>query len=176
MADTGFVIAGAGANYDTGGVGWTDAGRITADDASYAGTFATSSQETDSLQGNTFGLSVPNDATITGVIVRVQLLKTVGSPTVASVNIGEDDSTLGTPKTPATVIQTSFTNHDYGGSGDQWGLTLTPTKVNASTFLARFSVQTSSGTNIVGCDAMWVKVHFTTPSNIGTARGSLIGL
>jgi len=165
--DTGFVICGTGASEDTGSASaWSNPTRITASDNSRARSSNASGVTSDTLVASNFGFSIPGTATIVGVEVRAELSKTafLDASTYSYVNIGKDSSTLGTSKAPGDSITTSDVNYDDGGSSDMWGLSLTPTEVNASTFQARIRVDHSYafGTSEVDCDAISVKIYYTT--------------
>jgi hypothetical protein len=166
--ETGFTLVGAGATVDTGaGNAWTDPGNITLDDMSFAFTGVGTSvggTTSDTLRGSTLGFAIPGGATIDGIELRVQCAYSTflaGTPIIAGVVIGKDDTTIATPKTPATVLTTSFVNYTYGGASDLWGLSWTPPEINASTFQGLLGVFNSGTGQIVACQAMWVNVHYT---------------
>jgi hypothetical protein len=164
--ETGFTLVGTGETVNTGGSAWSNPGNITTDD----GTSATCNVGTaiggatgDTLRGSNCGLAIPGGATIDGIEVRVQLLYSPsnGIPTVNSINIGKDDSTPGTAKTPGTVLTTSFVDYDYGSSSDLWGLTWTAAEINSTEFQAFFDCNNTGFGAQVNCDAMWINVHYT---------------
>ena len=159
--DTGWVIAGAGATVDTGaGTAWTSPGNITASDNTGADNTGSTSQS-DSLKASSFGLSVPSGATIVGIETRAELIQSgSGTKTYSYVDIGKDDSTLATSKNPGDTITTSDVLYDDGGAADLWGLSWTPTEVNASTFQVRIRTTSGSALGHASCDAIWVKVHY----------------
>ena len=165
--ETGFTLVGAGATVDTGGSVWSNPGNITADDGSNATCSVGSGfggTTGDTLRGSTLGFSIPGGATIDGIELRLQLSYTAvigGVPTIASVNLGKDDSTLATAKTPGTSLTTTPTNYDFGGSADSWGLSWTPAEINASTFQGLLVAANAGFGATVNCDAMWMNVHFT---------------
>jgi len=165
--DTGFVYCGTGASEDTGSAtAWANPTRITASNNSRSRSTNASGVTSDTLVASNFGFSIPGTATIVGVEVRAELSKTyfLDTSTYSYVNIGKDSSTLGTSKAPGDSLTTSDVNYDDGGSSDMWGLSLTPTEVNASTFQARIRVDHVYlyGTSEVDCDAIAVKIYYTT--------------
>lgn len=162
--DTGWVIAGAGANVDVSGDGsWINPENITASDDNRAGTPFQGTG--DLLKASDFGLNVPGGATITGVETRAELRSSDGGGGFATydyVNIGKDDSTLGTAKDPDEITTDSDALYDNGGSNDLWDLSLTPSDVNSSDFQVRIGVDVPAGPSNpdAECDAIWVKVHY----------------
>jgi hypothetical protein len=163
-AETGFTLVGAGATVDTGGSAWANPGNITADDgtnASCAVGTAAGGVTGDTLRGSTLGFAVPGGATITGIELRVQLSFGGSASTIDSVNIGKDDSTLGTAKTPGTALTSTPTDYDFGSSSDLWGLSWTPAEINASTLQGLLVVASAGAGASVSCDAMWMNVHYT---------------
>lgn len=170
MADTGWVIAGSGDTIDTDAQPWTSPGNITADDVNVA--YATvSGSPTDSLKAYNFGLSVPTGSTIDGIEVRAQLSDAgTSNENYSYVNVGKDDSTLGTNKDPNVDLTTMQTNYDEGGASDLWNLSFTAAEVNASSFQVRIKCD---GYGYVYCDAVWVKVHYTPA--VGRSQFQIIG-
>jgi hypothetical protein len=166
--ETGFTLVGAGASVNTGaGNAWGSPGNITAEDGSNAtnsaGTSDTSTV-TDTLRGSTLGFALPGGATIDGIELRVRARYVVvfsGSPIISSVNLGKDDSTLATAKSPATALTTSLANYTFGSSSDLWGLSWTASEINGSTFQG-LMVGTNTGfVQGFEVDAMWINVHYT---------------
>jgi hypothetical protein len=158
--DTGWVIAGAGAD-EGGGISWSNPGNITSDDGAYAEcTGAGPSSFTAVLKASNFGLNVPSNATIDGIEVRFNGVSSSGPAELIYINIGKDDANIGTSKNPGTSVGNSEANYDYGGTADLWGLSLDYTDVNTSSFQARFEFDITVLVTIE-IDAVWVKVHYT---------------
>lgn len=173
MADTGFVIAGAGANVDTGGVAFSNPGNITADDGGNTAALVGGSFS-DDLKASTFGLSIPANNVIVGIEIRAQLLNGGGGQDVQwdRVVVGKADGSLGTPKDPGVTITSSAVDYDQGGATDLWGLTWTIAEVEAATFQVRVAGSSGSGgTQAFGCDAVWVKVYYA-PASLAAGAGS----
>lgn len=165
-ADTGWVIAGQGraVNRSGGSTAWTSPGNITADDGSSATVNLTGAALSHWVVADTFDFSsIPASATINGIEIRTDLAVSgvLGTPTVSAVNIGKDDSTLGTQKTPATALTTTPTNYDYGGAADLWGLSISAAEVKTSTFQALVSVGQASSFTTFSCDVIWMRVTYT---------------
>jgi hypothetical protein len=177
MADTGFVLAGAGATVAGAGTEWLTPERVIADDASYATcSVTTSSTNSEYLKGSTFGLSLPADATIEGIQVQVQAGSASFFPHyIDNVNIGKDDSTLATPVTTNVVLNSILRNFTFGGETDLWGLTWSKSEIEASTFQARLNCLTGSTSTTFYVDAIWVKV-FYTGTEVATSRSFSPGI
>lgn len=176
MPDTGWTIAGSGAS-DSGNGGsypWLNPSRVTADDASE--TYTDDSSEkfaySEYIKGYNFGLSVPTNATITGIEIRGQFRDTVTADTAQSgitearvvhptSGYGDDQETVGTD------LDTTATNYDYGGSTELHGKSWTPANINSSSFGVVFELLLGvNGPLPVNprCDAIWVKVYYNVPA------------
>ena len=96
------------------------------------------------LKATNFGFALPLDATITGVTVDVERSSSVGTTTVDnSVKLVKGGTISGTEKASATTWPTSDAYATYGSATDLWGLTLTPTDINASGFGMAISATTT---------------------------------
>lgn len=171
MADTGWVIAGAGASVAGSGEPWVNPGNITTDDGNYANASAGSKDEdTYYLKASSFGLSVPSDGTITGIGVRIKAYDSVGCTKITEVIVGKSDSTLGNDlESSFRTIASTEANYDYGGSSENWGLTWSYSDVNASTFQVRLRCNLSQNVYMPGqpgINAIFVKVYYSVPGSV----------
>lgn len=175
--NTGFVIAGAGANINTGNQSWANPSRITADDGSRS-IVSTEGSTSDTLKASNFGFSIPENATIVGIETRVQLRREAGNGgTFRYVNVGKSDAVLGTSKNPNEAIGTSDQNFDDGGAADLWGLSWTPAEINASTFQVRARIEGQFfGAPDIGCDAIWCRVFYLPALSADAGSFSLTGI
>lgn len=170
MATTGDTLPGTGSTVARVANAWVNPSRITADDGSLA-TQTTSSAATDYLVASNFGFSVPSNATITGVIVKVKYSEstagnddfTLQLQDAAGALFGSSQTYTETTSTPSAVTVT------LGSSADLWSATITPTIINDADFGVRFWSTSGSGTFSV--DAIWVSVWFNVP-----ASGLLMGM
>lgn len=167
--ETGFTLVGAGASVNTGGTAWNTPGNITAEDSTVTIANCGSSgggTVTDTLRGSSLGFAIPGDVSIAGIELRIRGRYTAGpgttTPNINSVNIGKDNSTLGTAKSPATAMTESLANYTYGSSTDLWGLSWTPAEINASTFQGLMDFAHSGLICEFGIDTMWINIHYTT--------------
>lgn len=180
MADTGFVIAGAGQNINTDDDDWASPGNLTADDS-----FTTNADvsapapRTDTLRAHTFGLSVPTGSTIDGIEVRIDRSTfgfgqcTDGRVQLdrASGGIGEGDNKADTGTNWAALGELK----DYGGAADTWALSLTAEEVNADAFSVLLQADRVSQSVQAQVDYIAVRVHYTEGGGAvtGTAAGTL---
>lgn len=166
--DTGFTLAGTGANNaDAGDFSWSSPGNITADDGSYAAVSdADAGATTQYLHATNFGFAIPAGATIDGIQVRIARLRN-GTPNVVdhTVQLIKGGWRSGTNNADTgTVWPTTETNKDYGGASNLWGNTLSPSDLNASNFGIALRATTSGSSKSqvqAGVDAIWIDVYYT---------------
>lgn len=162
MPDTGFLIAGSGANVDQGGVDWADPGNITADDAALASVSLNELDDSfsDRLTSGSHGVSLPSGATVNGIEVRAELSisEVQGQGDInwqvyltknGSTSVGNSDSSL-----PEGLIV-------FGGASYLWGTTWTEAEVESANFGAMLDAFVVSGDPTALVDRIEVKVHYT---------------
>lgn len=178
MADTGWVIAGAGATTG-GGTAWSNQSGIIADDTNYAQVMLFTGSTSQYLKASSFGLTIPVNATIDGCAIRIQAASNSGTAIRLYAAVWKDDSTAGTDlETGPGTLTSVYTNYDYGGETQLWGLTLTATDVNSEDFQVRFQGY-SAGFDVIWVDAIWVRVYYTASASESETKGAsahLIGL
>lgn len=179
MADTGWVLAGRGRSISRSATAWTNPGNITADDASDAtcGTIAKGGSTTDWLVADQFGLSVPAGNYINGIEIQVDIGGTnfdASGGQFASVNVGTDDSTLGSAESGPS-FSTTDSLQTMGGASNTFGLSLDISDVNSSDFQVRFYIvnnSASANNATFNVDAVWIKVHYSDEKTITLTSGS----
>ena len=137
-----FVSTGEN-NAGIGATAWTSPGNITADDNTTATCNAAASSQY--LVGRNNGFTIPLNATIKGVTVRIAGTESsAGSETMNGRLQDASGALFGNTKT-ASFNGTGETIYTYGASNDLWGLTatgtsatLTPAVVNDADFGCRF--------------------------------------
>lgn len=127
---------------------------------------------THQLQATQYGFSVPGGATITGVVLEVRSQRDTSAATIQDklVSLIKGGTVSGDNKATTTVYGLNAVNNGdavawqtYGSPTTLWGLSLTPSDVNASTFGAAVSCQNPSATTgSAGIDAMRITVYYTT--------------
>ena len=174
MPDTGWIIAGTGANNaDAGDAAWTNPSNILAQDTNYANYLA-KNNSSQYLHATNFALSsVPDASVIVGVEARIRRAQDgtgIADHTVQLIaggtRQGSNKADLATAWTGGSVQ----TNKDYGGPADLWGLALTPAIVKASNFGLAIRAATLAGFENGSVDAVWLRVHFALPSRRNHAR------
>lgn len=91
-------------------------------------------------QANTFGLSVPANATIQGIQLTLTGVQTLTGGILSATLDGVDTKSFNLPATSGNVI--------LGSASDEWGSTWTPSQVNLSTFGFTFYAENLSNSSI----------------------------
>lgn len=86
------------------------------------------------LKATAHQFAIPLDSTITGVRVGVKKSSALSSMSDLSLRLVKGGTIQGNDKATATFWPTSAAFEYYGSDTDMWGLTLTPTEVNAADF------------------------------------------
>lgn len=158
-------------NVDYGSsINWATPNNSLASDDAYARTSIKSPQITKYLRDRDFHFSVPSYAVITGIIVYIEKKQDAGA------NIQDNSIRIelnGTPVGNDYAVQgavwpTSDAIFTYGGFGDMWGLSLTPSDVNNATFGVLTSAYIPAGgdsstTYYAYIDNVAIDVCFTVP-------------
>lgn len=182
MANTGFTLAGAGANEDSGAADepWVNPGNILSSDNVYS-TIATMTPVppdfTDYLNATSFGFAIPSGATIDGIIARIERsVIIVGAFNVVdqTVQLLKAGVRTGTNKADTTTNwPTVDTNKDYGTSTDLWGTTWTPAEINATNFGLSLRCTNPAGADDDGTlqvDAVSIDVYYTDAGGAAAKR------
>lgn len=175
MTDTGWVMAGSGANVSGGGYAWSSPGNVTAEDGAAATVALAKSQTSDYLKATNFGLSplVPAGATIDGVAVQI---KRYGGSyfTDVLVQLLKAGSGAGSNYSAGAAWASSWEYKTFGGPTSLWGTTLTRDDVVNSGFGFWHECEHVYASQTAHVDAMWVKVYFTSPAS--TNKGQFFAL
>jgi hypothetical protein len=150
--DTGFVTALSGAAESTSAslANWFNIGAV---DAS-GGDFANSNLvpgvlTTEFGGGDAFDLSLPLSVTITGIQVEFRRRSAAANlVTDAAVVIRKNASTVSQPKTGNGYWPMTYAYASYGGPGDLWGMTWTPSELNSPSFAALIQATASAPTTV----------------------------
>ena len=155
----------------TGSLLWTNPGRVTVDDGSFADALNVgfSSTTTQYLKGTNPaggapGYSVPASTTIDGIEVTLSRKNTGGAAvTDARARIVKGGTIGSTDKSNGSNWSSTAETITYGGATDLWGLSWTNTDVNASDFGFALSATVGAGSippPPTGGDASvdWIKI------------------
>ncbi len=131
------------------------------------------------LYGSGLGLSVPPNATITGVKVAfaAKVTNTSGNPVLVT-QLVLGSTALGTQvNIPLAANGSSLVPYSYGSSAYQWGTTLTPAIVNNPTFGASLqaSVGPASDNFEYYLNSLVITVYYTTSSSTDTLNAQGFG-
>jgi len=117
------------------GAGGEDGWAGEADALTNNNVFATQKPPQTALRAATFGFPVPLNAVITGVKLIIRRKSTNGATKDFSVRLIKNGNTDGQNKADVLLIwPASNTDKEYGGPGDTWQVTLSPTTVNDPDF------------------------------------------
>ena len=104
-------------------------------DNTYANAALLLGQISNYLKVTNFNFAIPTDATISGITVSVERNATsLSAVNDSSLRLVKGGVISGNDKASATPWTTSDVVATYGSASDLWGLTLTPSDVNASNF------------------------------------------
>ena len=122
-----------------GAVNWGAVNEAKTSNNAYATVGVSSTVQSNYLKVTNFGFAVPSGATINGITVSIDRKSNGSGPSnyvkdtivklVKGGTVSGDDKADTVTRWPSTEA-----TQTYGGAADLWGLTLTDTDVNASTF------------------------------------------
>lgn len=112
-----------------------------------------------------FGFSIPSGATIDGIVASIVQRDANSSPPAWNhiMQLIKGGSRAGTNKGDDTTNRASSALYTFGASNDLWGLTLSPSDVNASNFGVSTSYASSNAIQMA-VDAFWLTVYYTPAS------------
>jgi hypothetical protein len=164
MPNTGDVFPGTGENVDRAGLtAWTSPEECVSDNATDATCNATGS---DYLVARNFNFaSVPNDATIVGVLVRVEASEHSAGTEPLLAQLQDETATLaGSSKSTSnegSISGTAKAVYTYGSTSDVWSATLTPAIVKDADFGVRVWFTTAHDIRI---DYITMALEYTLPA------------
>jgi len=142
---TGNTFPGTGANNaGIGATAWTNPTDIVSDNATDASCTAAASSQY--LVASNFGFTLPFNASITGITVRIEASESSSGTEALSGRLQDASAALFGSTKSATISGTSKAVYTYGSSTDIWtlnGTTLTRDIVNDADFGVRFWYTTS---------------------------------
>lgn len=120
---------------------------------------------------NTYGFAIPTGNTINGIQVEFKASWDADPRLISTVNVGKNETTLGTAKVPGAlpeaVCGAGQTIFSLGGGADLWGLTWTPAEINAASFTARFAGDAVGGSIFLN----WIRITITHTAGAGALLG-----
>lgn len=143
------------------GGNWVNMSNVSADDASeaYVG-LGSGNAQSKNLKCTNFGFSIPTGATIDGVLLEYQ--GRTGGWTAHDLNIQlvVSDARTGNVKS-GNNFTTTNTNFNHGGASDTWGISLSDSDVNDSTFGVSLSFERSYFSLTLYLDYVRLTVYYT---------------
>lgn len=178
MASSGPNSPGTVANDSSsvGGVAWSNTSFALTSNDQYATVLISPFGSSYFLKCTNFGFSIPSGATINGVIVGVECWSEQLLATDYNVNLVKGGTPSGDNKAYNPDITTESTI-TYGGISDLWGLTLTPTDINSSTFGAAWAGINSSPkfSSRIYIDTITITVYYTESTGSPRSQAITIG-
>lgn len=113
--------------------------------------------------GDDYECGIPVDATIIGVLVFIRKKSTDHADRITDVHVSlklNATTRAGQNYAKGGNWPTSWTDYEYGGETNKWGLALTPTNVNSEFFGAGISCNNSAGDDRPTVDCIRVKVFY----------------
>jgi hypothetical protein len=160
---------------------WQNPSAITKPDGNCA-YIASPGAISDYLMANVFGFTIPSDASINGIVVYFYRKGTAeGLQSDYSLKIVQDWSVVGKDHASSAPWPTNWTLASYGNSSDLWGLSWTPSQINADGFGVAISTQNNLTTGNDCCiDYVEMSVYYsggdTTNAQAGTVPFLGIGV
>ena len=136
-------------------------------------------QYSEYLQGTQYGFSIPADATITGIEVRINRLAVGPPPSIydTEVSLVINDVVVGDNKASALPWPASFEIATYGSPTDLWGTTWTPAQVNSDGFGVVFAANRGNqgqSDKYATVDTMQITVYFDYSTTTGVVCGETV--
>ena len=168
---TGSATNGSSATNDSsfGSIAWVNPSFELTSDNNRASSTLSGTTNTNYLNVNTFGFSIPSNATIAGVTVTIEKRRsggTTGNARDSVVSLVKGGVVTGDNKADTTTNWgTSDAVATYGSASDGWTAGLTPSDVNASNFGLVLSAKgAAAGANrIAEVDNMNIQITYSTP-------------
>jgi hypothetical protein len=139
------------------GAVWTNPSNLVSPSA-----FATVTGSSQTLLANGTGLTVPSDATITGISVTLKAGYSGAGTSILTLQLATSGFAVGTPVT--FPIGSSVAPYTKGSSMYQWGTTFTPATVNGNVLGILLN---TTGSGNFSADALTVTVYYTTSAVSG---------
>lgn len=144
-------------------------------DDTYATCALLLSQISNYLMVTACNFSIPADATVTGVTVKVERNATSTSAiSDNSVRLVKGGTITGNNQASASTWTTSDVVATYGSASDMWGISLTPSDVNAANFGCVISA-TASLAATVNIDYVSITVDYTGSNQPGNRTRNVSG-
>lgn len=155
-----------------GTIAFSNGSNAALSDDSYASAVLTLGADSHLLKASNFGFAIPSDATINGIVLEIERSGTVLSAVQDEfISLMQAGVANGNNKASASAWPTTDAYASYGSATDLWGLTWTPTKVNASGFGVAISAVTGAAA-IAQIDHIRITVYWTGSNRTQSQAGN----
>lgn len=162
------LIAGTGSNVTSSGRAWLSPGNITADDgvSSTNGGLRFAVTSTDFLRATNFGFTIPAGVNIVGIVASIEMAATAINPDFvidSSVRLIKNGTPVGSDLATSSILPTTLTVEDYGGTSNLWGATWTRDDINSPSFGVQLQCEidrSSGGSLSASVDCVRLTVHY----------------
>lgn len=174
MANTGNIFPGTGENNaGIGATAWVSPGNIVSDNATDSTCTAAASSQYLVARNFNFA-SVPTNATIAGIVVRIEASESSTGAETLNAKIQDDTGALVGDTKTASINGTSKTVYTYGTTSDVWTSAPTGNKVHDADWGVRFWYTTAHN---IAVDYVTMALEYTVPGpGIATQTNTALGL
>ena len=165
MADTGWLNLATFATGGGTGVAWTSPGSADVSDNVYASASLPAPTSTETLNATNLVSSINAGATVLGVEVRIERKANSTGVTDLTISLIKGGTISGDNKSAGAGWGTTDSYTSFGGATDMWGLTLSPSDVNDSTFGFCVAAQTGLSSKVAYVDHMQMKIYYSLPTS-----------
>ena len=161
--DTGATSPGTTVDDATvGSVTWSNPNNSQASDNAYA-SLSIDAATSHYLKATNFGFSIPDGATIDGILVEIERHMAGTDILDSDVKIVKADGTIGTTDKASVTgwVTTLNTYYSYGSSSDLWGETWTAANINDADFGVVLSVSSAINFSDAFVDHIRITVYYT---------------
>lgn len=148
---------------------WNNTNKVfVADGVAATVTLTSTNFSSDFLAITGYGFSIPNTATVTGIVVQTLVKRGTAAITDNSIRLLKNGSQVGTDHAGNFDWGTSFAYHTYGSASDLWGTTWSPADINNANFGMEISAFLPGNNNSIAfVDYVSITVYYTTPGGGG---------
>ena len=157
-----------------GDVAWTNPDNAKGSDDVYATAITLLTQTTQRLSATGFGFQIAIDQQIDGILIETEAKALVDVARMTS-RIIQDGAVAGAPRTNNWTTTEGFIV--FGGATDLWGLTWTPSQINASNFgVSVRDEHVDDPAETLSCDSIRMTVYCSTPVSGELTAGTMMAL
>lgn len=162
------ATAGPNSPSAASGTSWSTPSNVYTSNNQYAAYSVQAFTISNALNVTNFGFSIPSNATIDGITVRIERAASAGSSLRDSlVKLLKAGTATGNDKADTgTLYTTSDVTKVYGSASDLWGTTWTYSNINASNFGVQYAVFGAHGSGYVTAyvDYVSITIDYTEAS------------